>query len=821
MERGGVRTFGELLRGYRLFCGLSQEALAEQARMSASAIGALERGGRQAPYAQTVALLADALKLSATDRDAFEAAAARQRTRTPRALERPVPKSNLPLRFTLFVSRNEEIAAIEALLQTARLVTVTGSGGVGKTRTVLEVGDHLLAARQGDIWFVDLSPIHDGAQIPNAIAAVVGTEIADTTDPVADLARQLARHSFLLILDNCEHVIDDAAQVVTAILQQCPNVRILATSRERLALQAEHLYRLPSLPVPVATPASADEAFMYASFRLFMDRATAAGARLRATRDVLRAASEICRRLDGIPLAIELAATHVRTLGLPALSNGLNEHFSTLSGYRDLPARQQTMLATIHWSHDLLTREEQRLLRRLAVFRASFTLDAAEATCRASLLDGDILLDVLASLVDKSLVSATTLEPPARYRLLELVRAFSTEKLRDAGEVDLCARSHAVWVADFAERLARRRTELGLGPWVLQVTSEIDNVRAALDWALEQENDDDPLLGARILSAFCIYFYEQHDTEIRRWLDTAIARVDAGKHPRLTAELAYTNLMILEGSDVVTFGKQAMPLIERTLGPDAIYYSYIMLAMEQNRLGEVDDADGSVAKAFAFAEKSPTPERALAYVFETRCTLHMERHQVTEARKALDEVRRRVAAIDPGGGMIETLLSHEAQIECLEGNHARAITLLEARVDYLRAHSRTPATTLVQLCEALVLAGDLQGALSRLPQTIELRQTLRAHTAYDALRPAAAAAALGGEPCAAAVLLGFIETAKSRVNESLSIFDAAVADLLTSSLAALLPPEELEALKAIGATFEMDRAVDETLALVAKLQAKG
>jgi transcriptional regulator with XRE-family HTH domain len=378
MEKGAA-PFGDLLKLRRIASGISQERLAELARMSASAVSALERGVRRAPYRETVALLSSALGLTPEEQAELEDAAQRARARPSGAAGEPPLVHNLTTRLTSFVGRSEEIAELKELLSEHRLLTVSGSGGVGKTRFAVETARQLLGERFPEARFVDLSPVEDGAFVPSAIAAALDFQLPEVAEPLRALASSIKTRTLLLILDNCEHVIDDTASAIVEILRACPSITILATSRERIALEGERVYRLPSLPVPDDVPATIEEACTYASFRLFVERATSSDGHFTPTAGALKAVSEICRRLEGIPLALELAATRLPVLGLETLNERLKGHILTTSGARDLPQRQQTMLATIAWSYDLLSAQEQHLLGRLAVFRGAITLGGASS----------------------------------------------------------------------------------------------------------------------------------------------------------------------------------------------------------------------------------------------------------------------------------------------------------------------------------------------------------------------------------------------------------------------------------------------------------
>jgi transcriptional regulator with XRE-family HTH domain len=333
----GSADFGTLLKQYRLATGVTQERLAEQARISAAAVGSLERGIRRAPHRETVALLAEALSLSGPEKAGFETAAEHARARARADPTGPAHR-NLPTRLTTFVGRDNEIAEIEALLKLHRLVTITGSGGVGKTRVAVEVSRRLQSDEQREIRFVDLSAVSDGAFVAGTIATTLGVGLGQAENPLPSLAAQLKARRLLLVLDNCEHVIEDSAAATSAILRACPDVVILATSRDRLSIEGECSYRMPSLFVPEQTPATAEVASKYPSFRLFVDRALAGDPHFVLTTDRLAAVAEICRRLEGIPLAIELAVTRLPALGLNALVKRLGGAFPRAEGRAGPPA---------------------------------------------------------------------------------------------------------------------------------------------------------------------------------------------------------------------------------------------------------------------------------------------------------------------------------------------------------------------------------------------------------------------------------------------------------------------------------------------------
>jgi predicted ATPase/transcriptional regulator with XRE-family HTH domain len=415
--------FGTLLRRYRIAAGLSQEELAERARLSFHGISALERGFRRTPQPDTLALLAGALALAGEQRAALETAAARAtlpRRRSENVTLGPwldtVP-SKLPLSLTSFVGRAAELDEIVALAHDHRLVTITGAGGVGKTQIALRAAAITDKGEKGDVRFVGLATVSEAPAVVAAIASALGVQQVPKHQLLDTLLTHLRDRSVLLILDNCEHVLPQAASIVEKLLQGCPNLRILAISREPLKSSGERAYCLQSL--------GADDAC-----KLFADRARAVDHRFLLSDENSAIIARICRRLDGNALAIELAAARVNVLSLKALAENLESQLSILdAGMRTALARQQTMRATIEWSYGLLSPREQRIFERLSVLEGGSTLETAMTVCAGGDIAEDDVLDAIISLVDKSIVAADLDGAEPRYRLLEPFREFGRERL--------------------------------------------------------------------------------------------------------------------------------------------------------------------------------------------------------------------------------------------------------------------------------------------------------------------------------------------------------------------------------------------------------
>jgi len=477
-------SFGALLRELRLAANLSQEALAERATMSADGISALERGVNKAPQRETLSLLLDALRLEPDQRHAVEAAA-RRPSRPRRSASRGPRKHNLPRLASPLFGRERDLADVGDLVANTHVLTVTGAGGVGKTRLAVQIGYQSLDDREDGVWFVDLAAVRDCADVVPAIAGVLNVR-ERAAEPLLDAVTQaLLRKRVLLIVDNCEHVVSGAAAAVEKIAGDCPDVRVLATSRQPLRVPGERTYRLASLGLE-------------ASVALFAETAKRADASFSLDGDVA-VVERICRRLDGIALAIELAAARVALLSPTQIEQLLSQRFAVLTGSGRL-ARHQTMRALLDWSYDLLSAEERVLFARLGVFSADFSFEAALEICKGDDIAGSRVLEILGSLVDKSLLTSERHGKARRFRLLETMRAYALEKLGD-GINGLSAR-HAQYYLELVESTYRR------GPnWTYLLEAEYDNLRHAVEWAIDQRGD--VALGVRLAWAMREFFFER------------------------------------------------------------------------------------------------------------------------------------------------------------------------------------------------------------------------------------------------------------------------------------------------------------------------
>jgi predicted ATPase/DNA-binding SARP family transcriptional activator len=451
-------------------------------------------------------------------------------TASPGARQAPLRAGNLPAQLTSFVGRDEDIRRVTKLLGESRLITLTGMGGAGKTRLAVEVGTRLADDAPDGVWFVPLAPVRDAMDVPNAVlTAIDGRETVWPVDaveaarlaamePLDRLSEVLAARTALIVLDNCEHVLDAVAGLAGQVLADAAGVRILATSREPLGLTGETICPVPSLPLPSAD-ADVDEAAASPAVRLFADRAVAVRPGFQISASSVDSVVRICRALDGIPLAIELAAVRVRALTPAQVADRLDDRFALLSvGARGPLPRHQTLRAIVDWSWDLLSEREQAILRRLSVFSGGATPESAEQVCSLGSHPAGIV-EVVASLVDKSLVVASG-EHEVRYRLLETVRAYAADRLAEAGEAEQAAAGHADYFLALAERAEpelRRRDQLS---WLQRLADEHDNLSAALRYVLRSEDGAAALRFVRALVFF--WAVQDYDSEAVEWAAKAV-----------------------------------------------------------------------------------------------------------------------------------------------------------------------------------------------------------------------------------------------------------------------------------------------------------
>jgi len=490
----------------------------------------------------------------------------------------------LPAEFSRFVGRRRELAEVKRLLSGRRLVTLTGIGGVGKTRLSLRAAADLSRAFGDGVYLVELADLQDSALLRHTVAGALGLREQAREWQTASLVEYLAPREVLLVLDNCEHLIDGCAALAGELLRGCPQLRILATSRQPLGVSGESLLLVPSLgmPDPDGPPPTPKALEQYEAVTLFVERATAAVPTFAVTEQNCAAVAALCRGLDGIPLALELAAVRLRALSPAEILDRLSSRYGLLTrGDPTAPARQQTLRASMDWSYELCSAQERTLWARLAVFTGGFELDAVEGACSDEQLPPDDVLDVVASLVDRSVLGREEYGSHVRYRMLETIRQYGQEKLEEQGELDTWRRRHRDWYAD----LAARAEADWIGPrqleWAARLRREQSNLRAALEFSVAAPGE--AAAGMRIASALeQLWVARGTLSEGRHWLDRALAHPTAAPVERARALRLDAWLAVLQSdtTEAARMLDEARAYVLQTSGMLAMFQGDLSAAVE-------------------------------------------------------------------------------------------------------------------------------------------------------------------------------------------------------------------------------------------------
>jgi predicted ATPase/DNA-binding XRE family transcriptional regulator len=487
-------SFGIWLRKQRRALDLSRQAFADQVGCAEVTLRRIEAGTLK-PSQELASLLVEQLGIPEAERSQW-ISFARGLSDFPSQshLSSNKPKSNLPAPLTSFIGREKEQAEVIQLITKHRLVTLTGSGGVGKTRLSLEVGKQILGNYADGVWLVELAPILDPLLVPRTTAIAIGLR-DEPQRPVIDmLSDYLREKQILIILDNCEHLLDACAQLAGTLLKRCPSLKILATSREALGILGEAVYRVPSLELPDIQHLH-EKIRDYESVCLFEERAQLARMDFSLTPENASSVTQICNRLDGIPLAIELAAARVSNFSVEQIALRLQESIGLLTiGNRTALPRHQTLRAAIDWSYDLLSLDEQTLFRRLSVFVNGWTLEAAESICSDISLKSNAIPDLLIQLINKSLVVALEDSGRIRYRMLETIRQYANEKLIEVGESELIRDSHLDYFLKLAVTAESHLTRSEQLEWFSLLDADYENLRLAFESSLDKETTESSMI---------------------------------------------------------------------------------------------------------------------------------------------------------------------------------------------------------------------------------------------------------------------------------------------------------------------------------------
>jgi len=721
-------------------------------------------------------------------------------------------RNNLPLQRTTLIGRENDVAEVKELLDQHRLLALVGSGGVGKTRLAVQVGADLLPRYPDGVWFVDLAPINDRELVASVVGQTIGLNQQQGQRVDQTIPPWLKRRKLLLIFDNCEHVLEPIAALAGAILATAKDVRILATSRQALGISGEVVHLLPSLAVPVETAGlQLEDALNYGALALFVDRAKAVDTRFALTDATTPIVAEICRRLDGIPLAIELAAARVNVLTIPNLAQRLNERFTLLTGgSRDALPRQKTLSALIDWSYDLLAPQEQRLFARLGVFAGGFGLDAATTICGGEGLGESDILDLLSSLTDKSLIVADTSGEHERYRLLESTAAYALEKLGAHEEREALTRRHAEYFCHHALAAEERYTG-SESAWVAAAELELDNDRAALEWALTRGYD--AVLGGAIAGALGrLWWSAGLSVEGRYWIELALEHLRDADHPHVAARL-WHSLSDLE------FGQRKHDAAERAMQLYASVDDARGTADAQRRLGFALCQMGRLDEAQVAIEHALVALRECGKAYQVAACLDMQANVVwgqgdVPAARAL--FAQALAGHKTVGNELGTavVLTNLAILEFADGHPELALQAAsEAHAIHARGKNAVNlAISHMNIAEIENALGDFNAARDSAREGLRLaRQVGHGVIIAGALQYLARLAVARGDARRGALLRGYVDAQYSALKEQRDTLEQKSYGQLMSALSESLSEEQIAQLAAEGATWSEDQATAEAL----------
>jgi predicted ATPase/class 3 adenylate cyclase len=675
--------------------------------------------------------------------------------------------NNLPRQLTTFVGRGQEIGEAKKILAAAPLLTLTGPGGVGKTRLAIEIAGELLEEFPEGMWFVDLGPLTDPAFVVPAVAAAIGVRHAPGQPILDTVIEHLRGRRELLVLDNCEHLLEVTAQSVDALLRSCSLLRVIATSREGLAVAGEAVFPVPSLSVPDPAAATPADLGQYEGIRLFVERAMSAAPGFQITDRNASAVAQICRRLDGVPLAIELAAARVRALPVEQIAARLDDRFRLLTGSSRITVpRHQTLRQTIDWSHDLLADDERAVLRRLAVFVGGCSLEAAEAVCAGPPVEADAVLDLLSRLVDKSLLLADTGGSEARYRQLETIRQYARDRLLESGEARDALRRHRDW---YLAMVARAEPEFFRGAesadWLQRLDREHDNLRAALQWSLDEPGEEREGLH---LAAGLWRFWEIHGhlAEGRAWLEHFL-EATSGEVSPLRAD-AYTGAGILafmlgDQAGASELHERSLELHRQVGDPDGIAFAANNLANAAVLSGDYAAARQLYESVLPWSRERGDP-RVIGFSLVNMAEAVALDGDPEQARSQYDEAiaefRRagdrwgEALALDSLGVMLQRQGRHEEAAQF----HEQALGISRSLRD-----DRGVARALAHLGDGEARRSNLGRAKDLYLESLGIRRALGDQPGIASAMEKLASVVTVDDPRAAAVLLGAAERVRDLI----------------------------------------------------------
>ncbi len=682
--------------------------------------------------------------------------------------------TNLPTRLSSFIGRERAIVELKSLLSATRFLTLTGAGGSGKTRLALQVATNLLSEFEHGVWWVALDALTDPALLPQQVAASLdiseqsGRQLPDT------LTDTLQSRKLLLVLDNCEHLIAACAQLVETLLRSCADLRILTTSREAFNIPGETIWPVPSLGVPDPDHLPPLEGLVkYEAVHLFVERAQSVQPAFRLTQENAPSLTQICRRLDGIPLAIELAAARVKILSLEQIAARLDDSSRLLGGgSRTALPRQQTLQATIDWSHALLLEQERILFRRLAVFRGGFSLEAAEAICAGNGIEQGEALDLLSHLVDKSLVAVVDGDGEARYRLLETIRQYAQNKLQECGEAASVRQTHRDWYLEFAERAESKVLGAEQAQWFDRFEVERDNLRAALAWSLDAgEAEKAARLGVAIWRFWQVRGYL---SEGRRWLERALAGSSEQTSVRAKTLLAAGVLASFQDDNhrAKTLLEESLALCRERGERQGSGYALCSLGLLAHNAGDYAGAATFLEESLQlFREEEDRFGMTLVLAGLGLTVLYLGNY---ERASALCEESLALSRERGDLRSVASALTNLGIAALERGDAERAQALCEESLTMRRklGHKGGCAHTLAILGRIAMRQGDYDRATACYVESLALRQeTGEQEGVAIALEGLAAVAGMQGQPARAAQLYGAAESLRHALGAPMTPID--------------------------------------------------
>jgi len=633
-------------------------------------------------------------------------------------------KLNIPVPLTSFIGREEELKEIAALLSKSRLVTLTGSGGVGKTRLAIQVVADVLDKFPDGVWFLDLAPLNDPALVPNTLANLLGIrESGDTKLSFTDLLINYFRsRTALVVFNNCEHLIESGAQLVHSLLTSCEGLSILATSREALRVSAEIPYRVPSLEIPkpdIEFPI--DELSITESVRLFTERAAVASPGFAISPQNVLVVAQICRRLDGIPLAIELAAGRANLLAVEQILERLDDRFNLLTGgFRTALPRHQTLRAMIEWSYNMLLEQERLLFRRLAVFAGGWTLEAAESVCKGGSVKNEEVLNLLGQLINKSLVIAEQTGHESRYHMLETIRQYAREKLLEAGGIEVVRNKHLVYFVKLAEQAEPELYRSNQVFWLNKLEDELDNIRMALEWALTT----DAKSGLRLMVSQRFFWDMRGDTEqVGGWLAQLLEHYNDPDSLRVQALALYGG--VLQGRGNLT---ESQKIINQSLEVSRAISDKAGEALSLWFLGTAISFQGNFREGLQIVEQSLTLFQSLGDKLGQALAMGWLSQRLNDLKRSkffVSESLRLYRELGHLLGIAECL--RELALRMIwEGEFSLSVPLLEeAHTIYRQLGNKTGEAEVLGCHGTLAYwKGDYQQAYAYHKKSIELNESL-------------------------------------------------------------------------------------------------